>query len=70
MKIHKREQQTDLAQTQLTLAVWKELENHDLTEGELIRVLTGAFSSLIGSQARDMIRFERHGNYEDAGGLE
>jgi hypothetical protein len=68
-RIHEREslvQQAELIMRQSVLDACK-----DLTEGERLRAVTSVFSSTLQSQAKYMIREERHpGKPDIPGGLE
>lgn len=45
-------------------------DSKQLTEAELLTVLIGELSRMAQSTLKYQIRFERHGNYDDPGGLE
>lgn len=71
VRIHKREQPTDQAQNELSILMLKFWEdNPQLTDGEIIRVFTSAYNSVMQAVAKAMIRMERHGNYDEPGGWE
>lgn len=69
LRIHEREQPTNQAENRLVQVLVDELENHDLTDGEYIRVISGAFHTLLSGWAKYQIREERHGNRDSLGGL-
>lgn len=69
MRIHEREMPTNRAANALTIAMLEELQNHDLTDGEYIRVVANATNSILSGWAKETIRFERHGNYDTPGGF-
>lgn len=69
-KLHKREQIVRDAEQKLRTAlldIWKE---HDLTEGEMLRVVASVFGDHVASHAKYEIRIERHGNIDTPGGWE
>ena len=68
-KIHKRESIVRLAELDITEAVHKITEKHKLTTLEMLCVVNGAMSGVIGSIVKYEIRNERHGNYDKPGGL-
>jgi hypothetical protein len=70
MKLHPRERIVTQARLKLAKAVLDMIEEFELTDHELVKVVMEECSSTIQSHAKYGIRFERHGNYEDEGGLE
>ena len=66
MTIHKREQIVQVAVGEFNDFYIKWVKKHKLTDGEVLRII----ALELGSIAKYMIRFERHGNYKDRGGLE
>lgn len=70
MRIHPREERTKKAEVELKSAVSELVKKHELSEGEALRVVNAAFSDWIAGVAKFAIRMERHGNTNDAGGLE
>jgi len=69
-KMHSREVIVRTAQRDLDSAfldIWKK---HDLTEGEMIKIVSNFSNSHIAGAAKYMIREERHGNSETPGGFE
>lgn len=69
-RIHPREQQVNLAESALAIAMWKEIEKHDLTQVEAMRVVHNACGSVLGGLIKHAIRYERHGDTDKPGGLE
>ena len=73
-RIHPREQNTNLIQSKIVQAIYEAVEaaeeemDFELTRGETIRVLSGAFHEILGSWAKYMIRDERHGDANKPGG--
>lgn len=66
MKIHKRLMLVNLASAEIGLAIAKKVEEHDLTNLEVIEILT----STIQSYLKYELRMERHGNYDKPAGQE
>jgi hypothetical protein len=72
-RVHEREAAVTAAKIKLQelLIAWAESpEVHELTGPEYVQVLTDQLSNRVLSWAKYEIRFERHGNYDDPGGLE
>jgi len=67
-KMHPREMSTKKAECDLVDAIQKVMEEHELTDGEALRVVNKAFSQWLGHFAAITIREERHGNSETPGG--
>jgi len=67
MKLHPREKIVNEAKLRLARAITDISEG--LTEHELMRVVASECLSIVQNHAKYGIRFERHGNYEDEGGL-
>lgn len=68
-RIHEREGMVDRAEMQLQEHLSRLQFNSDLTEGEFLRVVSGAFSNTLGGIAKYKIRMERHGDSNRPGGL-
>ena len=66
MKRHKRDIIQTKARNDIHGAIEAASSQYELTHGEIVSIL----SSYLQSESKYMVRFERHGNYEDAGGLE
>jgi hypothetical protein len=66
MRIHPRERIVAQASQDINKAINDAVEKHELTDWELVQILT----TRIASEAKYGIRFDRHGNHEDEGGLE
>ena len=69
LRTHERELPTNIAQNELVIAIVNELEKHDLTDGEYIRVISDVFHTLLSDWAKYQIREERHGNRDSLGGI-
>lgn len=74
VRIHPREQNTNLIQSKLVLAIYEAVEaaekelDFELTDGEVVRVFSGAFHEILGTWAKYKIRDERHGDANKPGG--
>lgn len=65
---HPRELRCNKAEIDLSMAIHKVIEEHNLTTAEQLRVVNAALSKYIGHIAKIEIRLERHGNTETPGG--
>lgn len=70
LRIHKRERIVNVAVNEMRDAVQKIVDQHDLTTWEMVRAVSSVCNSLLQGEARMGIRMERHGNYEEEGGLD
>jgi hypothetical protein len=66
MRLHPREPKVQEAGIDLSRAVSRVCQEHDLTYNEIVQLL----SSEITSRLKYAIRYERHGNFSDEGGLD
>jgi hypothetical protein len=67
-RMHPREMPTNKAESDLSEAIHKVIEEYELTDGEALRVVNAALSKWLGNYAKITIREERHGNSETPGG--
>lgn len=70
MRLHPREHATDMAELALAEVMYAELDKHDLTGGEWLRVVHGAYNRVMSGFVKGVIRDERHGDPDKPGGLE
>lgn len=69
-KIHPREERVRQAEAELRHTIHAVMEQHDLSLGEAIRVVSTTLGDWLGSMAKHMIRDERHpGEPDKPGGL-
>jgi hypothetical protein len=70
-RMHPREKVVRQARIALmeALGAWQEA-HEDLTDAELLSLLSGELHSQISGVVKYMIRFERHGDTDTPGGLE
>lgn len=66
MKQHPRERVIRKAQSEIEWKLINLVNLHELTDGEVLQML----SSFMATQAKYMIRFERHGETETPGGIQ
>ena len=62
---HPRDIEFQKAKAKITLEFFERVDENNLTDGEVMSILSG----LMSSTAKYAIRMERHGNYETPGGL-
>jgi hypothetical protein len=67
-RAHEREQQVDVASSELASVMCRELEKHDLTDAEWLRAVHHAYSTLVNGYIKTAIRVERHGDQDIPGG--
>lgn len=67
MKLHERYFKVSKKKSELQEKILNFMEESDLTDAELLSVLTDVFSSSIGCIYKDMIRMERHGTTDKKG---
>ncbi len=67
--LHPREKNVRDAETDIRLAIHEAIKKHDLTTGEILRVVTACLSDEIGSIAKFAIRRERHRSTKKPGGV-
>lgn len=71
IRIHHREARTHKAEHDLREFVRGLRDKHDLSDGEMLRVVSDAFGDYVAGVAKFWIREERHpGKPERPGGLE
>ena len=56
MKLHKRYWLVGKAEAEISLSIAKLVQKHDLTIGEVIKIL----NSILGQYIKYLIRYERH----------
>lgn len=66
MKLHKREAIYRKAELDFNIFYVEWVKKHHLTDGEILMILASSISTI----AKYQIRYERHGNYNEPGGLE
>lgn len=69
-KIHPRTRVVEQARRDVSVAIDKAVDEHDLTDGEYLQVLARVFGDSLGTFARLMVRDERHGDLDKPGDLE
>ena len=68
-RIHNREYIVRNVSLQLKKQLMDAIEEHNLTEGEQLRICVEVYSEWVGGMAKYMIRDERHGDPNKCGGL-
>ena len=69
-RLHERERVVEAARAELGTAIAEIVKKHELTLGETLRVVSSAMGGEVQLVARTLIRYERHGSGDKAGGLE
>ncbi len=67
--MHPREKVVTEAENEISAAIHEAFKKHNLTTGEILRVVNSCLSREISMIAKYAIRHERHGEQDKPGGL-